>query len=100
MIFLNYRWDYPWTSKLFGTEDAFVSSANFREVTASDCEQYLGCGFPITSVRSHVALKNKWVNSGIFQADKPMDHEVRFVTQLTIFLSHPDSISFTNFDSG
>ena len=71
MIYI-FRWDYPWTKKLFDDELAFTYPKNLRDLTEDDCGKYLGCGVPIHRFR----LKNKWLNSGIFSRALPMDDKV------------------------
>ena len=61
---------------LLGDELAFTNSNNLRDITEEECDKYLGCGVPIHRFRLKGALKNKWLNSGIFSGDLPMDDKV------------------------
>ena len=55
---------------------AFTNPNNLRDILQDDCERILGCGVPIHRFRLNGALKNKWLNSGIFEGDKHMEHQV------------------------
>ena len=76
MEYIICRWDYPWTRNLLGNELAFTNPKNLRDITKDDCEKFLGCGVPIHRFRLKGALKNKWLNSGIFEGDLQMDNNV------------------------
>ena len=73
------RWDYPWTPNVLGNDLPFSSSRNLREITELDCTELLGCGVPVHRFRLKGALKNKWLNSGIFEGDVAMDNKVAHV---------------------
>ena len=79
-MYLHHRWDYPWTKNLLGDELAFTNPNNLRDITESDCETFLGCGVPIHRFRLNGGLKNKWLNSGIFRGDQPMNHKVHIAS--------------------